>query len=390
MGSGKSQQLVTAILFCTALAALFALHATDVFDAAKSAYSTGRTKGLTAMASQFDSVHNARYADDREWVNLYGLANRALGKREVADYQVVRDSGDSLYAQEVSWFAEASGESDPSDVAACAAALRDATERAGGRFLFVQCPYKTADGIAELADYVRPGRNERFDEIVQLLSASGTACLDLREVEACQDWYRTDHHWTCDAAFAATGKVIAWLSELPGLEVLGECLPLLDGNVYKRVERNNCFLGSAGVKVGEWYVGKDDFSYLAPSFETDLEYWHYKIGTEDAHFEGGFEEAFIDSALLDDPDYYNKHQAYLHGGYVENVIMNHSAPNDLKCLFVAHSYGRPMTQYLSLAFAETRYLDPQEGRYNDSYIAYVEDYQPDVVIIMYDDVFNVG
>ena len=42
-----------------------------------------------------------------------------------------------------------------------------------------------------------------------------------------------------------------------------------------------------------------------------------------------------------------------------------------------------MVQYLSLCFGETRYLDPQEGRYNDSYIQYMRDFQPDVVVIMY-------
>ena len=37
--------------------------------------------------------------------------------------------------------------------------------------------------------------------------------------------------------------------------------------------------------------------------------------------------------------------------------------------------------------SETRYLDPQEGRYNDSYIDYIDEYQPDVVVMMYTGAF---
>lgn len=48
-----------------------------------------------------------------------------------------------------------------------------------------------------------------------------------------------------------------------------------------------------------------------------------------------------------------------------------------------------MTQYLSLSFSEVRYLDPQDGRYNDNYLTYINDYKPDIVIVMYDDFINI-
>lgn len=38
---------------------------------------------------------------------------------------------------------------------------------------------------------------------------------------------------------------------------------------------------------------------------------------------------------------------------------------------------------MRLCLGETRYLDPQESRYNDSYIEYIREFQPDVVVIMY-------
>lgn len=128
---------------------------------------------------------------------------------------------------------------------------------------------------------------------------------------------------------------------------------------------------------------------MSPTFDTDLSFKHYVKGECNKSYAGTFEDAFINEALLDDASYLNKYNAFLHGGYVENIIENRLASNDLKVLFVGHSYGRYLVQYLSLHFAETRYLDPQNGRYNDNYIAYVEDYQPDIVIVMYAGSFNV-
>ena len=62
--------------------------------------------------------------------------------------------------------------------------------------------------------------------------------------------------------------------------------------------------------------------------------------------------------------------------------MNWMAENELKVLLISHSYGRPFTQYLSLCFRETRYLDPQKGRYNDNCLKYIDEYGPDLVLVM--------
>lgn len=81
--------------------------------------------------------------------------------------------------------------------------------------------------------------------------------------------------------------------------------------------------------------------------------------------------------------YYNKYNACLYGGYVENIIQNNNLQTGQRVLLISDSYARPMTMYLSSAFSEVYYLDPQEGRYNDSYIAYIKKVKPDIVIMMY-------
>lgn len=57
---------------------------------------------------------------------------------------------------------------------------------------------------------------------------------------------------------------------------------------------------------------------------------------------------------------------------------------------IGHSYGRPLVQYLGLGVQELRYLDPQDGRYNENILEYIEKYEPDIVIDMYNQKLNLG
>ena len=57
---------------------------------------------------------------------------------------------------------------------------------------------------------------------------------------------------------------------------------------------------------------------------------------------------------------------------MENIIVNEGCDDNSKLLLISDSFARSMVMYLCQAFHETRYLDPQEGRYNKSYIDYIE------------------
>lgn len=87
--------------------------------------------------------------------------------------------------------------------------------------------------------------------------------------------------------------------------------------------------------------------------------------------------------LLNDEDYNNKYAAYVFDGNVENVIINYKAENEKKVLLVSDSFSRPMSTFLSTNFRELRCIDPQEGRYKNSLMNYIDEYKPDIVIIMY-------
>ena len=42
-----------------------------------------------------------------------------------------------------------------------------------------------------------------------------------------------------------------------------------------------------------------------------------------------------------------------------------------------------MLVFMSLCFKEIRLIDPQEDRYNDSYVEYIDEYDPDIVIMTF-------
>lgn len=99
--------------------------------------------------------------------------------------------------------------------------------------------------------------------------------------------------------------------------------------------------------------------------------------------EGPFEKVFIDWDKLEDPNYNNKYYSLSYNAYNENIVINNLADNNDKVLLIADSYARPMLAFMSLCFKEVRFLDPQEGRYNDSYVEYIDEYDPDIVIMMF-------
>ena len=130
-----------------------------------------------------------------------------------------------------------------------------------------------------------------------------------------------------------------------------------------------------------YYAGKDDFVVLLPDFDTDMLFQSFDAdGKLQSEKRGDFSFALLDTDILEDPKYNNKYNSFCNVGSIENHVMNFNAPNDLKCLLISHSYGRPLTMYLALNFLEIVNLDPQIGRFSGDYLEYIDKYEPDMVL----------
>lgn len=321
-------------------------------------------------------------AFQRNWINLYGAVQKVLGKKAIENF--------TLYKTDYGKIVEPRSELGEDRIAADVANIEQITDFCAEREIPVY--YVTSilpiTEDTELLPGVQDYSAENASALYDKLCEAEIPLIDLRNKECIQAiasedlFYRTDHHWTVETCFAAYQEIIWQLEKDMNWQLDAENI-YTNRDCYEVMTLKNMFLGSYGVKVGEYYAGMDDFVVYIPTFDTDLQFEAYdqehQLTLEKS---GSFLEALMDNAILEDENYYNKYNAFSNGGYVENRVVNHLAENDKKVLLISHSYGRPLTQYLSMCFREIRNLDPQEGRYEDDYLAYIEEYQPDLVLIL--------
>ena len=226
--------------------------------------------------------------------------------------------------------------------------------------------------------------DKQYDYWCEMMEKSGFPILDLREevTNGRIRFYITDHHWTIESSFNANADIINALNSRYELN-LDKKKKYTNINEYKKINYENSFLGSEGIRVGKYFAGKDDFEIIVPKYNTNFKYAQYRDHKKYWETKGDYNSVFVDKVRLEDPKYNNKYNVITYEGYVENRITNALSDNNLKVLLIADSFARPMVTYLASNFQETRYLDPQEGRYTESYVDYIDRYNPDVVIMMF-------
>jgi len=335
-------------------------------------------KSLPSAIKGSEKLYNSQFPNKSFYIDLNSLFLKAINKHEMNG--VTRDHSNYLHVININIPDTLTIEKDSQTILT----LFKHARKNNIKFIFVQAPSKVINGKTLLPTGVRDFTNKKYDIWCQIMAKNSVPVIDLREsLKGNIDFYKTDHHWTTTTSMHAAESIIEALNTKYNTGITPYWT---DSNrpQYKKKVWQKSFLGSYGIKVGRFfYSGKDDFEMYVPTFKTNIEYTHYMNGKIEKKKIGTFEKAFLNYEILNDPNYKNKYNACLFGGYVENVILKHYAANNTKALLVTDSFGRSMSQYLSLYFKELRYLDPQKGRYNDSYIKYMDQYKPEIVIVMY-------
>lgn len=244
-------------------------------------------------------------------------------------------------------------------------------------FVYVQAPFKADTYENDLPYGVEDYSGENSDYVLNKLNQHGIDTLDLRKYLTGKDvFYKTDHHWQIKSAFEASviiEKAISSYDSLSGInqEYFGD-LSNYENIIYED------FLGSYGRRTGQSYSGLESFTYLFPLFDTNFRFQHRKNGEAVTDKNGAFENALISNPL--ESDYYC---SYMNNSYEEIIIENLLSENDKRILVISDSFGRTMCCYLSLYFSMLVNLDTQEGRFDGSVKAYIDEYRPDAVIVMF-------
>ena len=214
---------------------------------------------------------------DREhgFIQLYGGFQRLSGRRMLEDVnqsaRVIKLSNGTL---NFSYFGM-----EPLDTTPMAQAVNDfsdALAAEGIPYLYMAAPQKIQDGREDalLPTGIRDYANDNADRLLSALADHGTDTYDLRPLFAQRAdypslFFRTDHHWTPEAAFFAWQNLTQVLSADYGI---GTDPRYTAEENYDRRVYEDFFLGSQGKRTRSLYAGADDITEYIPKFETDFTY----------------------------------------------------------------------------------------------------------------------
>ncbi len=242
------------------------------------------------------------------------------------------------------------------------------------RVIYVQAPYKVSKYDPQLPDGVTDSHNESLDMLVERLEENGIETMDLRSlmhedgIDQYDMFYRTDHHYTTEGGFYAFQKISARISEDTGTTVDPK---LLNFDNYQIDNYTKWHLGSSGQRTGSLFAGIDDYHLIYPKFETHI------FNSADQSVKS-FKDALVRMDVFANKNAQNRYTydlAYTNSDI--NTLQSLDADTDLNVLLLSDSFQHAIKPYMLLAYKEFHI-----GKYWDLSTSVVNQYQPDVIVIM--------
>lgn len=321
-----------------------------------------------------DAYTSDAWKGNNFFVSLNGLFARLTGQR-ICNNVVLLENG---------MLTEAMDKINMEPLTAAVTQFSGYLEEEGVSFLYVQAPYKEDAEDALLPVGVESYANENADELLAALKNGAVTTLDLRPylsetAEMIEEFYfATDHHWNAYGAFVAFQKISEQVAVMFPEKSID--LSYTDWLNWESHTLENWFLGSRGKRVGAWYAGTDDFTWLTPKFETKMS---CAIPKYRSFFNGSFTTANMREKYSAKKDYFghNTYCMYIGGDYPLVQHRNLQAASDLKVLIIKDSYTLPVQAFLSTMVQELDVLDPRYSA-ECSVAEYVRRTEPDLVVLM--------
>ena len=189
--------------------------------------------------------------------------------------------------------------------------------------------------------------NQNMDMFISRIKEAGIATIDLRDsfeeenLDVCDLFYRTDHHWTTEAGLWAAQIIADGLNEYFNYHI---DTSIYDESNFTLTEWTECWLGEQGKKVAETYVGLDDYTEIKPIFTTN-----YTFKNSKDSYEGTFDDFINEDVYNLDNDVYEN--SSWHYSYQRIDCIN----NDVefgKVLILGDSYDQITVPFISLGVHE--------------------------------------
>lgn len=251
-------------------------------------------------------------------------------------------------------------------------------------FLYVQLPSKISPIDTDLPKDTICVRNQEASAFVEGLKKNKVPCYDYRQeliedgVDFLSLFYRTDLHWTNQAAFDATEKICRQISKYIDMDF---DTYFFDPSNYYRVLYQKIFLGAFSDFTGILYGGLDDFTLLLPKFET-LYQWEvpYK-----GYIKKGEAKVALTFPLHLDWHYYkvNPYVVNSLGSDGYTVIKNLKAKTNKKIFFIHDSFTMPISQFIAAHFAELHFFDLRKKLVKKDLFSLIDQILPDIIVMEY-------
>lgn len=307
---------------------------------------------LSHMVSELDeSIIESMYGR-MNFIETYSYIQVLLDKREFNNFGYIKD--EDGYLHYASFFREDTD--DIEEYAKRLKRLQDCVEPNGTKVLFFVTPGKYVRGVTDFRTGMPVNDpNHIVDEMLFYLNRYGVETVDGRkyipnDALSLQDaFFKTDHHWTIPAAFAATQVLVGQIEEKFGEDLDPEDY-YLDPAQYEKVVYRKGMLGSMGRKTGANFSGLEDFEAFWPKFENHYDRYCMGVTDQTQHFRGTTAEALMDTdVLLKSDDIYSDSQysLYLNGLRPYERIVNEDNPDGCRIFAVRDSYFSPMMVFLA-------------------------------------------
>lgn len=331
------------------------------------------------LKNNYENIITSNILGKYDYIDIYGLTQKMMFKNVVEDVdnskRVIKLSNGSLtfiypkknvnkWVNQISAVSEYSNKNDI-------------------YMLYVNAPWRI-DNDTKLPFYIRDYVGETTDKFLTGIKNNKVKVLDLREkLEGnSSDWFfNTDHHWKIETAFNAYEIIMKELDK--NIDINLESKYLTD---FDKKEYDDMFIGTYGKRVGKYYGGVDNYTYILPSFKTNLEVINYiKPNKESSHLVGSFKNVltYKEYLITDELDReMSTYYTYGEGTKAEIRIKNHNAYNDKKIIILKDSFADPVYPFISLNFKETRVLDIRNYPGINLY-TYIDEFKPNAIIFIH-------
>ena len=257
----------------------------------------------------------------------------------------------------------------------------------GTNLIYIQAPYKINKYNNQLPYGLTDFPNQNADKLIEGLYKLQIDTIDYRDVFATLKtnyndlFFNTDHHWKTETAFFAYQYLLDYLKTSYGFSYNPKYYELKN---FESITLKQSFIGSLANRVGRYYTGIDDFTFIYPTFDTHITYMKYdEQGLLSSIRTGSFYESVFYNDRMSQPNtpLPYRDNCYFNGNPALGRIINHMVPEG-KVLFVQDSFGKPLASFMALNFHEVDTIDLRDYK-EDYLIDFIKNDHYDYVFILY-------